>query len=437
MRNSGGPSPEGALDDIKAAYAAETRALIGARFPIAGALFLAFMAVAYVIEWIYFPARWPPLSLCYLGFAAIVMGCNRAIRWWPRAALEVTLFGSVALAFTLAAYLAMVHGSGELTLLAMIGFLTGEVVQFPWGARGQTFAALSGVLAYVWALHVGAVPVLPLPYGLFALASHATMTVVGAQLLESYRFAAFREAAEADRHAAESARASAAKSEFLATVSHELRTPLNIIVGYTDLLLEGAFPSEAEQLDAMSRIHQQSRQLLDLIQSMLDLNRMEAGGISLVFEEFPIAAALDSLRNGLPTAWCRPGVALRWEAQDTAAPMHSDRGKVELILRNLLHNALKYTSHGSVTVRALPDRHRGRVDFSVIDTGDGIAPEDLAGIFDMFRQGTSGPPRGGGVGLGLYLVKRLTDALGGTIAVDSRPGAGSSFTVSLPLVAPH
>ena len=205
---------------------------------------------------------------------------------------------------------------------------------------------------------------------------------------------------------------------------------MNIIVGYTDLLLEGAFPSEGEQLDALSRIHQQSRQLLDLIQSMLDLNRMEAGGISLVCEEFPIAAALDSLRNGLPTAWCRPGVALRWEAQDTADPMHSDRGKVELILRNLLHNALKYTSHGSVTVRALPDRHRGRVDFSVIDTGDGIAPEDLAGIFDMFRQGTTGPPRGGGVGLGLYLVKRLTDALGGTIAVDSRPGAGSSFTVA-------
>ena len=437
MREVGGGAPERALGDIKAAYVAETRLLIGARFPIAGSLFLAFMALAYTIEWFYFPARLLPLSLCYFGFVVIVVVCIGVIRRWPRFGLEATLFGSVALGFTLAAYLALVHGSGELTLLAMIGFLTGEVVQFPWGARGQTFAALSAVTAYLWALHIGAVEGLPLPYALFALGSHAIMTIVGAQLLESYRFAAFREAAEADHHAAESARASAAKSEFLATVSHELRTPLNIIVGYTDLMLEGAFPSADEQLDALSRIHQQSRQLLDLIQSMLDLNRMEAGGISLVCEEFPVAAALDSLRNGLPSSWCRPGVALNWEAQDTAAPMHSDRGKVELILRNLVHNALKYTSHGSVTVRALPDRGRGRVDFSVIDTGDGIAPEDLAGIFDMFRQGSSGPPRGGGVGLGLYLVKRLTDALGGTIAVDSRPGAGSSFTVTLPLVAPH
>lgn len=432
-----GSAPGVALHDVRAAYLAETRQLITARFPIAGTLFLAFMAVAYVIEWLYFPARWLPLSLCYLGFAAIILASNRAIRRWPRVGLEVALAGSVALAFALAGYLALVHGSGELALLAMIGLLTGEVVQFPWGARGQILAALSAVAAYLWALDIGAVPVLPLPYGLFALGSHAAMTVLGAQLLESYRFAAFREAAESARHAAESARASAAKSEFLATVSHELRTPLNIIVGYTDLLLEGAFPGVDEQRDALGRIHQQSRQLLDLIQSMLDLNRMEAGGISLVYEEFPVAAALASLRDGLPSSWCRSGVALRWDAPDTAAAMHSDRGKLELILRNLVHNALKYTSHGSVTVRALPDRGRGRVDFSVIDTGDGIAPEDLAGIFDMFRQGSSGPPRGGGVGLGLYLVKRLTDALGGTIAVDSRPGAGSKFTVSLPLVAPR
>jgi signal transduction histidine kinase len=437
MQRARGAAPESGLQDIRAAYVDETRQLIAARFPIAGALFLAFMAVAYGIEWLYFPPRWLPLSLCYAAFAAIVIATNLAIRWRPRFGIALTLAGSIALAFALAAYLSLVHGSGELVLLAMIGILTGEVVQFPWGARGQIVAALGAAAAYLWGLHMGAVSSLPLPYALFAMASHATMTVVGAQLLESYRFAAFREAAEADRHAAQSARANAAKSEFLATVSHELRTPLNIIVGYTDLLLEGAFPAADEQRDALGRIHQQSRQLLDLIQSMLDLNRMEAGGISLVYEEFPVAAAIESLRSGLPDSWCRPGVALRWEGADAAAAMHSDRGKLELILRNLVHNALKYTTHGSVTVRALPDARRGRVDFSVIDTGDGIAPDDLAGIFEMFGQGSSGPPRGGGVGLGLYLVKRLTDALGGTIAVDSRPGTGSKFTVSLPLVAPH
>lgn len=428
---------DSAAGAIRAAYDAETRTLIAARFPIAGGLFLGLMAIAYLIEWLYFPDRWLPLSLCYAAFVFVVLACNAALRAWPRAGVEVALFSGIALAFALVAYLALVHRSAELVLLAMIGFLTGEVVQFPWGARGQTLAALGVIAAYLWSLHLGAVPDLPLPYGLFALCSHALMTVIGARLLEGYRFAAFREAAEADRHAAESARANAAKSEFLATVSHELRTPLNIIVGYTDLALEGAFPTAAEQQDALSRIHQQSRQLLDLIQSMLDLNRMEAGGISLVVEEFPVASALDNLRDALPATWCRPGVALRWETGDVGAAMCSDRGKVELILRNLVHNALKYTNHGSVTVRALADRGRDRVDFSVIDTGEGIAAEDLDGIFDMFRQGSNGPPRGGGVGLGLYLVKRLTEALGGSIAVDSQPGRGSRFTVSLPLVAPR
>ncbi len=431
---AGQPAAGRAGVEIDDAYAAETRALIAARFPIAGALFLALMAIAYLIEWRYYPNRWDALALCYLGFVAIVLFGTLLLSRFPAAALAIVLLASTALAFTLAAYLALVHGSGELVLLAMIGFLTGQVVQFPWGARGQALAAIGATAAYLWALDIGAVSLLPLPYTLFALGSHAFMTVIGAHLLERWRVTAFRKAAEASRHAAESARANAAKSEFLATVSHELRTPLNIIVGYTDLLLDEAFPSRRERHEALLRIHQQSRQLLDLIQSMLDLNRMEAGGISLIVEEFPIARALENLRSGLPANWCKPGVALHWDTPDAQAAIRSDRGKLELILRNLVHNALKYTEHGSVTVRALPDTGRRRVDFAVIDTGQGIAPEDLDGIFDMFRQG-SGPPRGGGVGLGLYIVKQLTDALGGTIAVESRPGHGSRFTVSIPAEA--
>ncbi|MGH7788433.1 MAG: sensor histidine kinase [Candidatus Binatia bacterium] len=420
---------------IDAAFRAETRQLIALRFPTAAAIFLALMAAAYAIEWLYFPTRWWALSLCYLAFVAISVACTLLLRRRPQAALGIALGGSVALAFTLCTYLALVHGSAELCLLAMIGFLTGQVVQFPWGARGQFGATLGATAAYGFALAAGASSTLPVPYGLFALGSHAIMTVVGAELLDSYRFTAFRQAAESGRLAAESARANAAKSEFLATVSHELRTPLNIIVGYTDLLLDGAFASPDEQGEALGRIQQQSRQLLDLIQSMLDLNRMEAGGIPLVVEDFAVASAIEGLRAGLPANWCKPGVELHWDA-GAGAIMRSDRGKLEMILRNLVHNALKYTEQGSVMVSAHPDPARGRVDFAVADTGQGIAAEDLHGIFEMFRQGSSGPPRGGGVGLGLYIVKQLTGALGGEVAVESRPGSGARFVVSLPLVVP-
>ena len=412
---------------VEAAYREETRRLIADRFPIAGVIFLALMAVAYGIEWSYFPERWWPLLLCYAGFFAFVAGSIALLRWLPRHSLAIVLGGSVAIAFTLAAYLALVQRSAELSLLAMIGLLTGQVVQFPWGVRGQAGATVGAVAAYLWALHAGAVTTLPVAYGLFALGSHALMTIIGAQLLESYRLAAFREAAE-------SARANAAKGEFLATVSHELRTPLNIIVGYTDLLLEGAFEQRDEELDALGRIQHSSRQLLDLIQSMLDINRIEGGGISLLVEEFQVSSALESLRAGLPANWCKPGIALAWEADDAATHMRSDRGKLEMILRNLIHNALKYTEHGSVTVSARTDRERERVDFAVVDTGQGIHADDLGRIFEMFHQGANGgPPRGGGVGLGLYIVKQLTRALGGEIRVDSRLGAGSRFTVSLPL----
>jgi signal transduction histidine kinase len=417
-----------------AAYRAETRALVAERFPIAAGIFLALMGIAYGIEWIYFPDRALLLSLCYLGFAAIGLGATRLLKREPSRSIEIALGASVAISFVMAAYLALVHGSAELTLLAMIGLLTGQVVQFPWGVRGQLGATVGALAAYLCSLAAGAVTTLPIPYGLFALISHAVMTVIGARLLDDYRFAAFREAAESARHAAESQRANAAKTEFLATVSHELRTPLNIIIGYTDLLLEGTFPGAEEQRDALGRVQQQSRQLLDLIQSMLDLNRMEAGGIALVVEEFAIGSALESLRAGLPANWCKPGVTLQWDGTAAATTrMRSDRAKLETVLRNLVHNACKYTERGAITVSARADAAAARAEFVVADTGQGIDPADLARIFEMFGQGSSGPPRGGGVGLGLYIARQLTQALGGEIAVASRPGAGSRFTVSLPL----
>jgi len=436
--SSGGASPSarerGDLRGIEWAYRDATRRLVARRYPIAAAIFLALMAIAYGIEGLYYPNRWRELLLGYGAYVIISWVCSALLRRFPRYVLATTLGGSVASAFALAAYLAGVHGSAELCLLGMIGLLTGQVVQFPWGVPGQTGAALGAIVAYVFALDLGVTSTLPVAYGLFALASHALLTIIGAQLLDSYRFAAFRDAAEAAHHAAESARANAAKGEFLATVSHELRTPLNIIVGYTDLLLERAFERPEEQEDALARIQQSSRQLLDLIQSMLDLNRIESGRVALTIEEFPVAGALESLRTGLPANWCKPEVALAWETNGAPVRMRSDRAKLDIVLRNLIHNALKYTELGSVTVGARADAGQRCVHFTVADTGQGIHPQDLQIIFDMFRQGSNGaPPAAGGVGLGLYIAKRLTETLGGTIAVESQRGAGSRFTVTLPL----
>lgn len=189
-------------------------------------------------------------------------------------------------------------------------------------------------------------------------------------------------------------------------------------------------------MEVLHRIRQQATQQLDLIQRLLDVDRLEAGSIALVLETFRVADVMESLRDSVPASWCGDGVRLEWQVTDGQVEMHSDRSKVEMILRNLIHNALKYTRHGSVTVRAERPPGDDRLRFSVADTGEGIAAKDLAHIFEMYQQGSSGPPRGGGVGLGLHIVKRLTEALGGAVTVDSRPGAGTQFVVSLPLHAP-
>jgi signal transduction histidine kinase len=261
------------------------------------------------------------------------------------------------------------------------------------------------------------------------------MTVIGAHLLDSYRRTAFRGAAESARHAALSERASQAKSDFLSTVSHELRTPLNIIFGYTDLLLDGTFGNAEERREALLRIRSQSGHLLDMIQTMLDINRIEEGRIPLERQEFTVAELVERLRLNIPANWLKPEVELRWEGVSGAATMESDRGKIEMITRNLIHNALKYTDRGSVSV-AVAELPGGTVRISVEDTGRGIPPDDRERIFEPFGQSHNGPPREGSFGLGLFLVRQLSELLGGRVAVRSDVGVGSCFTVELPLVAP-
>lgn len=272
-------------------------------------------------------------------------------------------------------------------------------------------------------------------------AGYATRSTRGPADAESYLAGIAEQLGVALRNAnlvGDAQHANRAKSEFIATMSHELRTPINVVMGYADLLIEGAFgDATQDQLDVLNRVRHQSAQLLDLVQPMLDLNRLESRQTAIARDEFRIADLVESLQLTVPPSWCKPGVALLWDVPlDSNVVMHSDRAKIEMVVRNLIHNALKYTDRGEVAVSVDADKLPGWVAIVVRDTGMGIADTDLPLLFEMFGQSNSDLPRDGGVGLGLYIVKRLTDVLGGHVLVDSVRGSGSTFTVTLPLEAP-
>ena len=224
------------------------------------------------------------------------------------------------------------------------------------------------------------------------------------------------------------------KSEFVSTMSHELRTPLNVIIGYTEMLREGAFgPVNENQREMIDRLDARGRELLELIEATLHVGRLEAGRdtVEIVPVEMgDILRALQASTAGLP----RPAsVAFEWEVPLDAREriVMTDRAKLALVIRNLVSNAFKFTTEGKVVVRML--LHADTLMIDVRDTGIGIGAEHLPIIFEMFRQvDGSMTRRHGGVGLGLYIVKQFVTRLGGTIDVKSTPGAGSTFRVVLP-----
>jgi signal transduction histidine kinase len=222
------------------------------------------------------------------------------------------------------------------------------------------------------------------------------------------------------------------KADFLASMSHELRTPLNVFIGYSGLLLDGAFGRlNAEQADTIERMDREARELLSMIQTTLDLSRYEARGIPLIVSETDVAGLIEEISSEITTLHRKGEVGVEWHVAPNLPVLRTDVVKLKMIVKNLLDNALKFTERGRVGI-AVTSVDEG-VEFCVTDTGIGIPRDALQQIFEPFGRGVHATGREyGGVGLGLYIVRRLLEALGGRIRTESELGCGSTFCVWVP-----
>jgi len=249
------------------------------------------------------------------------------------------------------------------------------------------------------------------------------------QLLETERdkLARANAAIVAESHKVQ--RASQYKSEFLANMSHELRTPLNSALILSKLLGDNRDGNLSdEQVKFARTIHASGTDLLNLINEILDLSKIEAGHIEVHAERFDVEKLLSDIAALLGPVASEKGLSLDVSMMaDCPQVIESDRQRIEQILKNLLSNALKFTESGGVTVSASATRD-GKVAFSVTDTGIGIAPEQQARIFEAFQQADGSISRRyGGTGLGLSISQELARLMGGDITVESEPGKGSCF----------
>jgi signal transduction histidine kinase len=229
--------------------------------------------------------------------------------------------------------------------------------------------------------------------------------------------------------------ASQHKSQFVANMSHELRTPLAAILGYAELMQEGFYePQGPKSLDALTRIRSNGKHLLELINSVLDIAKIESGQFSLNFAEYALDSVVETVRAATESLAQNKKLAFRTDVAKSLPVGVGDEQRLTQVLLNLVGNAIKFTDAGEVRVTA--KAVDGHFALSVSDTGPGIAEDERARVFEQFHQVDNSNTRvKGGTGLGLAIAKQIVEMHGGRIWVESVLGKGSTFHMQLPMRA--
>jgi len=266
-----------------------------------------------------------------------------------------------------------------------------------------------------------------------SLATRAARAIANARLMQNQRLLASELESKVEERTKELTAANQAKSQFLANMSHELRTPLNAILGFSELLSDdvtGRFDEETRRR-YLQLIHSSGKHLLELINDILDLSKVEAGQMTLHLQPVEIPAVIDEIRATVEPLARSKSITLETSASGELSIV-ADASKVIQMLLNLVSNAIKFTPEGGrIEIQA---RDAGPwIEVAVIDSGIGIAEADLGRLFTEFQQLSAGPGRQQqGTGLGLALTKHLAELHGGHVTVESTLGAGSTFTLRLP-----
>lgn len=375
----------------------------------------------------------PPLIAWVLIFIAYVLSRTIYYRWGALVVIGVPFIATVGIAFT---------SSGLVTNPTIFFFMSLSITLASLLLTARD-TVITGVIAVVLIAVVsgakaatGTIDAAAMSFAMIITVTSSLVSSIRDRNLQSLEISQreLQEQVIETRQARERAEQSdKVKSAFLASMSHELRTPMNAIINFTRYVAKGSLGAvNEEQAETLGEVVDSAKHLLNLINDVLDMSKIEAGSLNLFVEDnIELHSILDNVMSVGKSLTVEKSVELRLEAPDDLPTLRGDRQRILQILLNIMSNACKFTDSGTITLRAR--RVGSEVELSIQDTGGGIAPEDQADVFQPFKQTTSGLRRGGGTGLGMPISKNLAEAHGGRLWLESEINKGSTFTVALPI----